>query len=138
MSEQLPLSEQILSRLKAYNDYVSFVELSRWFPEYFDGGDRVIELQPNLCIWYGVTEAGAAALKELFYAKRLIFYPASLLVYLVDGAFPQLPLAKKYRAYAKPHWLPVTLRLPERLAPREQQMIAKARRKRGEKEAINQ
>ncbi len=30
-----------------------------------------------------------------------------LLVYLVDGQVPSLPLARSPRTYKKPHWLPV-------------------------------
>jgi hypothetical protein len=58
-------------------------------------------------LWQGVTEAAAAAIGELHRRQLIHPVPTPLLVYMVDGTIPRLPIAKQFRHYKKPHWLPV-------------------------------
>jgi hypothetical protein len=122
--DTLSLRDQLLRRVRA-NDYVTFAELGRWFPAFRDGDQR-IEFRDNLLLWEGVSEAGARALAELLEARHIVLYPANPLTYLIDGCSLALPLAKQVKAYAKPHWWPVTLRPVEQLKPRERALVRRA------------
>jgi hypothetical protein len=53
-------------------------------------------------------------------------YPSSPRTYLIDDCSPPLPIARKIRAYAKPHWLPVTLRPAEPLKVRQRPLTREA------------
>lgn len=88
--------------------YSSFVEIIQHLGEPAKG-DRVIELLPNLCVWLNVSDVFADAMISIHTNKEVILEPSCLLVYMVDGGFPSLPVAKHYRSYKKPHWLPVTI-----------------------------
>lgn len=52
-------------------------------------------------------------MQALLAEKLIELAPAATLVYLIDGAVPQAPLAKRSgHVYKTPHWLPVTLQVP--------------------------
>jgi hypothetical protein len=92
-------------------DYVSFAELaSRFGRANFNGGDRVIELEPNLILWGGLTQEASDAVRGLLSDGIIAVHPSSLMVYMADGCIPRMPIAKRIKAYKKEHWLPVTLR----------------------------
>ena len=99
-------------------DHVSFVEMGKQIEGF--RGEYGIEMTPNVFLWQGVSEIASEALIALAQAKRIHFEPVRRivgggmpLVYLVDGGFLALPLAKRLtpEGYRKPRWLPVVVRL---------------------------
>ena len=97
-------------------DYVSFAELVRALQDHADvrGSVAIVSANdPNMVLWMGVSQAFVDALADLFEQGRVHYARASLLTYIIDGAFPTLPVAKRppKRGYKNPHWLPVCLRL---------------------------
>ena len=93
------------------NPGASFVNLCRSI----DGFAGDYEFGPggcaNLLYWSGVSKDGALALTGLIGDKKLHYKPTSVMIYLIDGANPDLPIAKRLTSYKTPHWLPVTLHL---------------------------
>ncbi len=106
-----PLALNILARIDDL-EHVSFAELAREWPQHFNGGDRQIEVSSpsasKVVLWHGVTAEGAAALDELI-SGPCVYRPTVPLVYIIDGAYPNLPVAKRIRHYKKDHWLPVVV-----------------------------
>ena len=98
--------ELVLSRRS-----VSFVELEKGIEGF--AGEKAMILHgdgyDNIVLWDGVSEEAAAALDELRSDGRIHFTPTNVLVYLIDGIVPDLPIAKSRRKYKKPHWLPAVL-----------------------------
>ena len=84
---------------------VSFVELEREVPGF--KGDCAIELRENLVIWSHMSEEFCEAFTALLDAKEIALTPTSVLVYMCDGAVPNMPIAKRLRPYKKLRWLPV-------------------------------
>jgi hypothetical protein len=112
--------EAVLQFIKERGDNVTFAELSR-----MDGasGHYVFELGENVVCWSGISKELCDALRDLREADRIHFASTSHLTYLIDGATLNLPLVKRVRAYRKPHWLPVVVKLgpdpkKKRAAPR--------------------
>lgn len=103
------MAQQILALAKA-RPGLSFAEIEREVPGFKGDLALVFGKHDNVVLWTQVSDAGIEALGELLKAAQIEFHPCELLVYLVDGAVPQLPLAKRVKAYAKPHWLPVTVK----------------------------
>lgn len=103
----------IVEYVRTY-DYVSFPELLRRMEPFTDvRGTWALELAPNVILWLGMSEAFVDAFNEAKRRGPLTIAPASTLVYLIDGGFLNLPIAKRpsKRDYKKEHWLPVTLRV---------------------------
>ena len=94
-------------------DYVSFVEFSK-----LEGAKGPYELMfsklGNVMLWGNLSEEFCDAYDTMIHDGEMHMVPASLMVYLVDGAGYKLPIAKGLRKYKKKHWLPVTFR-PGRL-----------------------
>ena len=108
------LAAAIEAYVRAF-DYVTFAELVRYLEPHADvRGDLAIisNKDPNITIWMGLSTAFVDALAGLLKQGRMHYAPASLLTYMIDGAFPVLPIAKRppKRGYKDPHWLPVCLR----------------------------
>jgi hypothetical protein len=85
---------------------VSFAELSRSV-EGFDGELGLILNDFNICLWPHLSQAAVDALEELRLAKAIYPKPTSVLVYLADGAVPNMPIARGRRRYKRPHWAPL-------------------------------
>ena len=102
-----PMAEQILAMVTNKGN-VSFAELERI--EGFGGGDLEMCIPGhNLVMWQGLTSEAGDALEEL---RELIHpKPTSVLVYLIDGKVPHLPVVKSGRRYKKPHWAPLIFNL---------------------------
>lgn len=88
----------------------SFVEICQEIPNAkgdlgFGDADR------NLVYWTGVSAELVEAINSLLSAKKIKMSGTSFLTYFVDGATRGLKLAKKFRAYKHPRWLPVAFRL---------------------------
>ncbi len=92
---------------------VSFAELRQAFPQLAGGTlNLVLQNYPNIVLWCRLSNAGCDALSELLDDGRLEVRGCTPLVYHIDGAIPDLPLAKQKRHYKEPHWLPVVLNAP--------------------------
>jgi hypothetical protein len=103
-------------------DYVSMAELENWLAGrgVNVAGEHSLEIAPNTVLWAGVSEVFCDILDQL--RPYLDLVPASsLLVYIADGKFLSLPIAKRppKGGYRKRHWLPVTLRTKQRATPGE-------------------
>jgi hypothetical protein len=100
------MADQILALVKN-RETVSFMELEREI-DGFKGGDYEWILDPwNIVLWAGMTKEAIDAML-LLREKHLIHPTATtLLVYMIDGGMPRLPLAKRKVVYKKPHWIPV-------------------------------
>jgi hypothetical protein len=110
MSDIRPLKERIREYVEQ-TDYVSFAELDNHFG--ISGGDHTLETVPNLFLWIGMTAEAANAINELLAEHAVYCHPSSLLVYLIDGRRPDMPIPKRMpgaSGFKKPHWAPVTLR----------------------------
>lgn len=117
------MTEQIVSVVTEL-DTASFVELlEACGPEAI--GDLTLTPRRNLLLWRGVSGAFCEALTAA--GTRVLPVPTEPLVYLVDGGFLCLPVAKQLRHYSSPHWLPVVFRTRAKV---EQEAARKKRAKR--------
>jgi hypothetical protein len=76
-------------------------------------GDGQWAIAPNTILWVGLSEKFVRAF-ELVKAKVRPF-PADPIVYLMDGAALQMPIAKSIRkeGYKQERWLPVVFNLKD-------------------------
>lgn len=107
-----PLAAALLDKVRRY-DHVTYAELERVAVEQGidpTGEWAIIPNQdyPTILTWVGISEAFIEALQEI--QPHVEQVPASLLVYLIDGKVPRLPIAKRVHRYKQPHWAPVCLR----------------------------
>jgi len=89
-------------------DFVTFVELSSVIPDFKGDNAMVLVDFPNIVLWPWVSSLGIVALQDLLKSKEIHICPASILVYMADGNFPSLDIAKGLRQYKAPRWLPIT------------------------------
>jgi hypothetical protein len=91
---------------------VSYVELEQQFND--PGGDYVVELRPNVFTWVGLSKGLTESINEAVRNRRIVVTPTVPMVYVIDGKFPRLPIAKKLpkQGYKKPHWFPVVFNSP--------------------------
>jgi hypothetical protein len=73
----------------------------------------------NVALWGGVSRAFVDTVHEVLRTQLVCRQPVSVISYLLDGTYLTLPLAKRLRAYAKLHWLPVCFRPIERCKAQE-------------------
>ena len=99
------IKERIFDYIKG-SGHVSYAELSRDI-EGFDG-DFVDQLKPGLILWSGLSLEASQAINELVKEKAITINAASVMVYMIDGIMPRLPVAKRIKPYKNPRWLPVT------------------------------
>lgn len=97
------LTEQIYEFLRKGG--VSCVEIE----EEFGRGEYIFELKTNTILWPTLRMDVIDGLLELHRTKKMIIYPSQMLVYMIDGRVPQLPIAKSDRDYKSERWLPVVL-----------------------------
>lgn len=104
------LEDRVVAFIAERGGGVSFVELEREFPEEFDGQEPAMSLADyeNIMLWQPVSPAMVGALDSACTDGRIVMKPAPQIVYLVDGTFPRIPIARKLRHYRTPRWLPVT------------------------------
>jgi hypothetical protein len=108
MPDDIKMADAILDLVTKHRGSVSFAELSREIPGFAGDVSLIINTDhcSNICLWPGVSVAAADALDALRTSGAIHARPASLLVYLCDGAVPQMPIAKRSRHYKKLHWAP--------------------------------
>jgi hypothetical protein len=90
---------------------VSVVELRR---EFNAKGNWNHEVCPNIFDMIGITKELGEAVEQAVRANRISVNPSHLLVYLMDGEVPSLPIAKRIttKGKSKPHWFPVEFDRP--------------------------
>ena len=99
------MADAILDYITKYQG-VSFAELERNIKG-FAGGDIEWSLpKTNIVLWQGLTEEAVNALNLLRTGKHIHPNPCPVMIYLMDGLIPRLPVAKTARPYKEPHWLP--------------------------------
>lgn len=105
------MKEQILSYIKR-NPGASFAELSRCIEGFKGDGRLAIHLPgiENIILWADMSPVACEAIAQLRAEKAITIDPCDPLIYLMDGGFLDLPIAKTARNYKKPHWCPVTLK----------------------------
>lgn len=115
--EQPPLTQdELANRVVEFvrvRDWVTFIELEHEFASVTDViGHTAITARefPNIILWPRLSHSWATLLSQLIDEKRLFYHPSSLLIYMIDGGVPRMPLAKRLRHYSKPHWFAVSLR----------------------------
>ncbi len=104
----------ILDYVRKKGGGVSFVELCRDIPGF--EGNLVLCLggDPNLALWLHVSSEASAAISRLASGNFIRVKPTVPLVYWIDGAVPNLPVAKSVRKHKRPHWLPVSIDIGKR------------------------
>lgn len=100
---------ELIDEIYAYleKDAVSFAEIERKFGS--GGWSFTIESLGEAWFWFNLTEKTYKALNELYSEKKILFYPSSRLVYLIDGIVPTYPMAKRGKYYKTTHWMPVVI-----------------------------
>ena len=76
----------------------------------FGRGDHIMyygDKEKNLVLWDGLPREIAEVLQELIEENKIVMRVVDSAVYILDGAYLKLPVAKSIRPYKKPHWLPV-------------------------------
>jgi hypothetical protein len=104
---RIEMRQQILDCIKKGG--VSFVELQNEVEGF--RGDQWIRNEKNHVYWSNISEEAAQTLINLEKENLIKKEPCAPMIYMCDGGWMPLPLVKSYRAYKKPHWLPVTYSL---------------------------
>lgn len=123
------MKEQILQFVKETAS-VSFVELQRHLGD-AARGDLAWSpaTRPNFVFWAGMSEEFIDAIVGLLREGQLIAKPTTLLVYVIDGSYLDLPVAKGNYRYKKPHWVPLVFDAAEVMAEDVRRGIRKAARR---------
>lgn len=103
---ELTLKEKILAKIKLGG--TTFVTLEKI--EGFKGDGKIdINLagHKNLVLWSGVCAEAEKAIQELIAEKEIEMHPIKVIAYEAEGLCLELPIAKKFHDYPKPHWVPV-------------------------------
>ncbi|MVB12346.1 hypothetical protein CAFE_30800 [Caprobacter fermentans] len=104
------LKKTVLEYIRKEND-VSYAELQWLFDrqgfDYRGEFEIFSPVNENVVFWTGWNREAIDILNELKSENLIEQEPAQLLVYLIDGAGPSLPLVRKAANYKTPHWLPL-------------------------------
>lgn len=103
---ELTLKQKILNKIKLGG--TTFVTLEKI--EGFKGDGKIdINLSgfKNLILWTQVCAEAELAIQELIAEKEIQMNPIDVVAYEAEGLCLDLPVAKKYHDYSKPHWVPV-------------------------------
>lgn len=96
-------------------DCVSFVQIERLLEDTIPiEGNRELyfETNENIILWSKMSPEFMKVIQDLRQEKRIFAYSAQPLIYLIDGKYPQWPVAHRSPkgGYKKPHWLPIYFR----------------------------
>lgn len=105
------MKEQILNIIQQLKGGVSFVQLEHRIEGF--SGDLMWGVEGNIFFWFSLSQEAINALESLNKEGLIELKPTQLLVYLIDGAIPDAPIAKQHRKYKSPHWLPIVFNLPK-------------------------
>jgi hypothetical protein len=105
------MREEILAYIRKNGD-ASFANLDRLLGERCKG-DLCWEFGNNVILWFGMSHEFCETLREMKLKGEIEIVPCQPLIYLIDGAFPNAPIAKRptSKGYKKEHWLPVVFHL---------------------------
>jgi hypothetical protein len=131
-AELSPMETQVVEFVRQ-RDHVSFTELTRMLADRIPIKGKMaitLDTDPNFLFWAGVSAEFADLMIGLFARRMIVPVPCAPLVYLVDGAMLDFPLAKSLPSggYATEHWCPVVLRPAERIAPPKPQRAPRGKR----------
>lgn len=104
------MENKIIERITNY-DNTSFSDLSRHV-EGFDGKFSLTD--PNnkgVVFWNNISEEAAEVILKLIDDGKIKMIHTSMMTYMIDGLFPNMPLAKNLRSYDSDHFYPVTFTL---------------------------
>jgi len=103
------MKDEILGIIKALGGGVTFVELSNRIQGF--KGDLMWGVKGNIFFWPSLSQEAIDALEELNSSGLIELAPTSALTYIIDGTYPDMPIAKQVREYKSPRWLPVAFNL---------------------------
>ena len=110
MIDESKLFNDVLDYIKR-RPTTSFAELAREWPEHFKDGEWAMEFRgekhSNIFMWFSCSDAACDIFDEFQKHKHVQMDVASPLTYMIDGAMPNVPLAKSKRHYKTQRWLPV-------------------------------
>jgi len=105
------MKEAILKYVEEH-PHTSFAELTQSIPN-FSGEYGLFQPDfPNVVVWPSLSEQAVQALVDLLRSQQIVFTPASILTYHIDGLRPSLPIATGPKHYKSPRWLPVCICTP--------------------------
>jgi len=104
------MAERIFETVKGYGPACSFKEMQDHCGGEANGDLDIVlsDERPTMILWSGVSQMFADAFFSI--RKRIEIHPSCELIYMMDGAFLRLPVAKRPsrdRDYKTPHWAPV-------------------------------
>lgn len=113
MSETKELvAEEIYDAIGSWGD-ISFAGLANRWPDFFEHGNLEIcwpgDVGKNIVLWQGVTGDGLIIL-NILRELGVRLHACHPMVYMIDGAALNLPLARSIRDYKARRWLPVLLK----------------------------
>jgi hypothetical protein len=119
-TDQTNLRDRICEYVTRY-DWATFAELTGLGDDCTGNMEISFSTRKNVVLWGGVSQPFADALTDLLDAGTIHMHGSHVMVYLVDGAVPVMPIAKRppKAGYKEPHWLPVSLRPGAQCANRD-------------------
>jgi len=107
----------IIAEMRRLKTGVTFIELQRAVGEEGSGKCAICAgSNPNIVFWMGMSPEFTEAHNQLHKEGFFETHQTQVLVYMVDGQVPDMPLATSNYKYKEPHWLPVTHSLARRPA----------------------
>jgi hypothetical protein len=107
----MALEDAILNYVKNKNGGVSFAELCSRING-FEGEYEFGILNKNIVFWHCISIEAIKSIGSLFSEKKIKIEPCAPLIYIIDGRYPALPVAKHDIGYKSSRWLPVVFNLP--------------------------
>ena len=105
--EKEEMKEKIFFRIKTCKG-TSFVELQNMIGKESVGTFCIdVNKFKNVILWDGMSEMFCQCIIELIGEKKIQAVPIHELVYVMDGSFLKVPIAKRGRNYKTLHWTPV-------------------------------
>jgi hypothetical protein len=112
------MAQKIFETVLLFGPGCSFVDLQNHCGKESEGDcDFAIPTRPNTVVWVGLSPLFIDAFNTV--KSKIALEPASALIYMMDGKFLRLPLAKRPRKtdYKTPHWFPATFRVKDEAKP---------------------
>ena len=106
--------DNLLNLFKKYPG-TSFAEIMGWFPEAKGDLAMCLNDNPTIILWTNLSQEFMDIIKELLDEKIIRIQSCHFFVYLADGHFLGLPIAKRLdHHYKKPRWLPAVFILAKK------------------------
>jgi hypothetical protein len=104
------MAERIFETVKGFGPACSFKEMQDRCGDEAKGDLDIVlsDARPNTVLWVGVSQMFTDAFFS--FGGRIEIHPSCELIYMMDGAFLRLPVAKRgprRNDYKTPHWVPV-------------------------------